>query len=213
MEPNPNPIAPESGAPLSEDTAQELLQALRHKQGGWLDWGRLLQQLHKGGRAPQTIFEETGFEPIHQNQLAVAAQVFSTLDPLSDATRSRLLRDGSEIVYELRQLDRERRAGAAEAIVTKQLDILGAREVVKAVKDFSRRSHLPTGFTDTPGDAVAFQYWQSARGKKTCRTDRERSRGGFSLPNPLARASRSKNFSATSPSSRVAARRSCRFTA
>ena len=39
------------------------------------------------------------------------------------------------------------------------------REIAKAVKEFSRLSKQPEGFTDHPGDAIAYQVWKSARQK------------------------------------------------
>jgi hypothetical protein len=45
----------------------------------------------------------------------------------------------------------------------KGLDLDEAREVAKAMKDLSRLSYLPQGFTAHPGDAIAYQTWKLAR--------------------------------------------------
>jgi hypothetical protein len=45
----------------------------------------------------------------------------------------------------------------------KGLDMDEARDVAKAIKDFSRLSYLPAGFTASPGDAIAYQMWKLAR--------------------------------------------------
>jgi hypothetical protein len=66
-------------------------------------------------------------------------------------------------LYELRILTQPERAAAAEFIVARNLDSEGAREVAKAVKEFSRRSSPPEGFSSHPGDAVAYEYWKLAR--------------------------------------------------
>lgn len=42
----------------------------------------------------------------------------------------------------------------------------GAKTVAKALQDWSRLSQLPDGFSDHPGDAVAYQCWHQARQKK-----------------------------------------------
>lgn len=84
---------------------------------------------------------------------------------MSDEVRSRFERTGSDILYELRILTQPERAAAAEFIVARNLDSDGAREVAKAVKEFSYRSTLPEGFTNHPGDAVAYEYWKLARQK------------------------------------------------
>ncbi len=142
-----------------------LLQMLRRKESNWINWGQACQQLQKAGYSPQTIFEETGFEPIQQNQVIVASQVYTSLvnAGVSDAVRSRFDRTGSDSLYELRILTQSERAAAAEFIVARNLDSEGAREVAKAVKEFSRRSTPPEGFSNHPGDAVAYEYWKVAR--------------------------------------------------
>lgn len=144
---------------------QELLLLLRRKEQNWVVWGKACQQLTKAGYTSQVIFEETGFEPIQQNQVIVASQVYTTLinAGVSENVRSRFERTGSDSLYELRILTQDQRAAAAEFIVSRSLDSEGAREVAKAVKEFSRRSNLPEGFSNHPGDAVAYEYWKVAR--------------------------------------------------
>lgn len=147
---------------------EDLILLLRRKQSNWVEWGKACQQLQKAGYSSQKIFEETGFEPIQQNQVIVASQVYTTLinAGVSDAVRSRFERTGSDSLYELRILTQNERGSAAEFIVSRNLDSEGAREVAKAVKEFSRRSTLPEGFSNHPGDAVAYEYWKLARQQK-----------------------------------------------
>ena len=144
---------------------EELLQLLRRKESNWVEWGKACQQLQKAGYSDQVIFEATGFEPIQQNQVIVAAQVHDTLMKVgvSENVRSRFERTGSDTLYELRILTQPERAAAAEFIVARNLDSEGAREVAKALKEFSRRSNPPAGFSNHPGDVVAYQYWKVAR--------------------------------------------------
>lgn len=144
---------------------KDLLLLLRRKESNWVEWGQACQQLQKAGYSAQAIFEETGFEPIQQNQVIVASQVYATLEKagISDAVRSRFERTGSDSLYELRILTQPERAAAAEFIVARNLDSEGAREVAKAVKEFSRRGSPPQGFANHPGDAVAYGYWKIAR--------------------------------------------------
>jgi len=155
-------------ADLSEDAARALIQQLRQKEGGWMAWGQACQQLQKAGYNPQAIFEETGFEPIQQNQIIVAAQVYDTIDAsvLAAATQERFARSGSDILYELRILSKTQRAAAANFVVAKQLDALEAREAARAIQEYDRLRELPAGFGPEAGDAVAYRYWTLARGKK-----------------------------------------------
>jgi hypothetical protein len=56
------------------------------------------------GLSPQKIFEETGFEPIQQNQIVVAEQVYQSIMKagVDEATRSHFTQRGSDLLYELR---------------------------------------------------------------------------------------------------------------
>jgi hypothetical protein len=154
--------------PASSDTLTEattLLQQLRRKEGTWVEWGQACQLLQKAHYSPQTIFEETGFEPIQQNQIIVAAQVYTSIvsGGASAAAQQHFSQRGSDILYELRILSQSERVSTAELVLTRTLDADVTREIVKAVKDYSRLSKLPEGFSDQAGDAIAYHYWRLAR--------------------------------------------------
>lgn len=159
---SPNAPNPENTA---DDSAQELLRKLRQKEGNWVEWGLAIATLQKAGYNPQEIFEATGFEPVQQNQVVVGAQVYSSIEKAgaSAATRSHYATRGSDVLYELRLLTQEQRAMAAELTFEHKLNLEEAREVAKAIKDFSRFRTLPAGFSDHPGDAIAYQAWKLAR--------------------------------------------------
>jgi hypothetical protein len=159
----------------SDEAIETLLRSLRQKQGNWVEWGKACQQLQKAGYTPQAIFEATGFEPIQQNQVIVGAQVYASLEKAgaSDAVRSHYSSRGSDILYELRLLTQSERAAAAELILSHRLDADEAREVARDIKEFSRLRTLPAGFSDHPGDALAYQCWKLAR-QKTDLQDRSR---------------------------------------
>jgi len=165
------PSTPDSAAASSDLNAdlnaEALLQLLRRKQGTWIEWGHACQRLQKAAYTPQTIFETTGFEPIQQNQIIVAAQVFSSLvEGKADAvTQQHFSQRGSDILYELRVLTQSERAAVASLVVAKALDSEEAKEVAKAVKEFARLKQKPEGFTEHPGDAIAYQVWRLARQK------------------------------------------------
>ncbi|MGG6295172.1 RuBisCO accumulation factor 1 [Leptolyngbya sp. AN02str] len=156
---------PDRSAPLSEAEVSNVLLSLRRKEGHWRLWGDRCQQLQKAGFTPQRIFEETGFEPIHQNQLVVAAQVYSSMvgAGLSDAVQARFEKTGSDTLYELRILNQSDRVAAATLVTEKGIDSEGARDVAKALKDFSRFANSPEEFPQYPEDAVAYYYWKLAK--------------------------------------------------
>ncbi len=153
---------------LSSDQAQELLQQLRRKEGNWVEWGKACQQLQNAGYDTQSIFEQTGFEPIHQNQLIVAAQVYDSVIKagVADHVENHFRQTGSDILYELRVLSTQQRVEAATLAVEKNLTQSDVREITKAIKEFDTLSSLPEGFEASAGDAVAYHYWKLARSKK-----------------------------------------------
>ncbi|MBW4582554.1 MAG: hypothetical protein KME42_23535 [Tildeniella nuda ZEHNDER 1965/U140] len=146
---------------------ESLLKSLRRKEGTWVEWGQACQALQKAGYSPQAIFEATGFEPIQQNQIIVGGQVYASAVSagVPDAVKSHFERKGSDLLYEFRILTQPERAAAAILSVEKGIDLDEARDVAKAIKDFSRLGGLPEGFTDHPGDAIAYQSWKLARQK------------------------------------------------
>jgi hypothetical protein len=154
--------------PSTNQDTEALIGSLLRKEGTWVHWGKSCQQLQKSGLNPQTIFEQTGFEPIHQNQLIVAAQVYDGL--VAANAPSHVLEyfetKGSDILYEFRILPQAERVDAAELVANNKLDILTAKEVTKAMKEFVALSKLPEGFSKHPGDAIAYQAWKLAANQK-----------------------------------------------
>jgi hypothetical protein len=163
--PKPTNISNEN--PSNENAVQELLIQLRRKQGNWVDWAQSCQTLQRAGLSPQKIFEETGFEPIQQNQIVVAEQVYQSIMKagVDDATRSHFTQRGSDLLYELRVLSQVDRASTAEFALKHGVDSDQIKDLVKPIKEYSYRKENPPGFGDGPGDAVAYHYWRLARQK------------------------------------------------
>ncbi|MCL2923283.1 MAG: hypothetical protein MGF17_01265 [Trichodesmium sp. MAG_R04] len=153
--------------------AENLIGLLRRKENSWVEWGNACAALQKAGYTSQEIFEKTGFEPIQQNQVIVGSQVYTSLVnanikkdllmPSKTDVLSRFERSGSDILYELRILTQEQRIIAAEFIVAHNLDADDVKDLVRAIKDFARITTIPEGFSDSPGDIVAYQCWKQAR--------------------------------------------------
>ncbi len=159
-----NITPPAATEPSADFDSEAVLLRLRRKEGNWVEWGQSCQQLQKNGYNQQEIFEASGFEPIHQNQLIVAAQVFANMAEVGvqPATTTHFSRVGSDSLYELRILSKEDRAAVADFLVDRNLNSENAKEVAKATRDYGDLRQLPTGFTAHPGDAVAYQYWRYA---------------------------------------------------
>ncbi|NEO25382.1 MAG: hypothetical protein F6K03_00415 [Kamptonema sp. SIO4C4] len=159
---------PHQDTSLTDAEALELLTQLRQKSGSWVDWGRMCQRLHNGGYPSETLFEETGIESSYQNLLKVSAQVYESLEKENAPEDLLAYCQGprSDILYEFRVLNQKQRLAAVQLAQAKQLDVDEAHEVARAIKDFSRYSTPPDGFSRHPGDAVAYQCWKRARAKK-----------------------------------------------
>jgi hypothetical protein len=153
---------------LSEEAAAEFLKILTYKQGTWVDWGKACQQLKKAGYTPQQIFEDTGFQPSQQNLITVAAQVYESLIKGQVAAEVAEYFQGprSDVLHEFRVLSQEKRVAAAEFAMEKKLDVDGAHELAKAMKEYAALAKKPESFSAHPGDAMAYQAWQLARKKK-----------------------------------------------
>jgi hypothetical protein len=150
---------------LTDEQVQEMLLALRRKQGNWVAWAEACQTLQKSGWNPQKIFEETGFEPIQQNQIIGAAQVYASMLKVGVAApvQAHFSHRASDVLYEFRVLSPQDRAAAAEFAFVRQMDRDDAHELGKAMKDFSRISQPPTEFTNHPGDVMAYFAWRAAK--------------------------------------------------
>ena len=153
---------------LSEAELGELIDRLRRKEGSWVEWGDACNTLQKSGYNSQRIFEETGFEPVHQNQVIVGAAVYKSMlnAGLGETAGSYFRGKGSDILYELRVLTQPERVAAGDFIVECGLNADDAKEVARAIKERSRTRQVPEGFSDHPGDLVAYQCWKVARQQK-----------------------------------------------
>ncbi len=144
-----------------------LILILRRKMGNWLEWAEACQTLQKAGYTDQTIFEGTGFEAIQQNQIMVAVQVYKSMVAIGvkPETAAHFQGRASDVLYEFRTLSPAERAAAADFAFERKMDQDEARELGKAVKDFSRISQPPSEFSSHPGDIMAYFAWRAAKQK------------------------------------------------
>jgi hypothetical protein len=161
-------IPQDSKDAISEAEAQEMMRSLLHKEGNWVEWGRICHKLQKAGYSTQQIFEDTGFQNSQQNMVIVASQVYDNLvqDHVAPEVLEYFQGPRSDVLHEFRLLNQEQRVDAALLAYDKRLDIDGAHLVTKAMRDVSRMSQLPESFTNHPGDWVAYLSWQRAKSQK-----------------------------------------------
>ncbi len=155
--------------PDADSTTQAAIDTLktqlRRKEGSWVEWGKACNTLQKTGMNPQEVFEATGFEPIQQNQLIAASQVFDSMvtGGVSDEAKAHYETRGSDSLYEFRILSQESRAAAADFAYSNGLDSDQVKEIVKGLRDYTYSDTPPPGFEKTMGDAAAYYYWRLAR--------------------------------------------------
>ena len=151
-------------APTKEEIDQ-LLLSMRRKMGTWVEWAEASIVLQKAGYSDQQIFEATGFEGIQQNQIMVAVQVYKSIISIGvkPETAELFHRKASDVLYEFRTLSPVERAAAADFAADRKMDRDEAREVGKAMKDFSRISQPATEFSSAPGDIMAYFAWRAAK--------------------------------------------------
>jgi Rubisco Assembly chaperone C-terminal domain/Rubisco accumulation factor 1 alpha helical domain/Rubisco accumulation factor 1 helix turn helix domain len=157
--------APPDANVATQEVIDQLKTQLRRKEGNWVAWGQACNTLQKAGMSPQDIFEATGFEPIQQNQLIVASQVFESMvaGGVSDKAKAHYETRGSDSLYEFRILPKGDRAAAADFAYSNGLDSDQVKEIVKGLRDFTYSETPPPGFEKTMGDAAAYYYWRLAR--------------------------------------------------
>jgi hypothetical protein len=153
---------------MSEAEANEILRSLLHKEGNWVNWGHKCQKLQKAGYDSQVIFERTGFQAVQQNLIIVASQVFDSLVQSGAETDLLAHYEGprSDLLYEFRVLTKEQRLAAATLGLEKKIDLDEAREIARAIQEFSRLSQVPNEFTRHAGDALAYQCWKRGKQKR-----------------------------------------------
>ncbi len=153
---------------ISEEEAQALLLKLRRKEEGWIAWGRACERLKNAGYSTQSIFEDTGFEAPQQLQVSIGVRVYDSLvqQQAPESVLEHYQRRGSDILYELRQLDHKNRLKGACYALERRIDMDEARAVAKDFREMQWLATQPPGFENEPGDAVAYFCWKRARGKK-----------------------------------------------
>ncbi len=153
--------------PPSAEDLDQLVLLLRRKMGTWLEWAEACQTLLEAGYTDQQIFEGTGFESIQQNQIIVAVQVYKSMIAIGvkPETAAHFKGRASDVLYEFRTLTPAERAAAADFAFDRKMDQDEAREMGKAIKDFSRISQPPGEFSKHPGDILAYFAWRAAKQK------------------------------------------------
>ena len=138
---------------------------MRARGGHWRTLAGLLPGLARSGVDAMAVEVETGVERATQALWATAAQVHSSLksDLHADALSAFDGADsGPATLNELRNLARDVRAAAALYLAEKGVDPAAAATLARAHREWDRRPVERAGFSNTPGDVLAFKHFRDA---------------------------------------------------
>ncbi|BDA49792.1 Rubisco accumulation factor 1, chloroplastic [Coccomyxa sp. Obi] len=158
--------AKDSGSAVPEvQDPQVLLNRMRSGAGQWHELAELVPALAKLGIDNTIIEAETGIERAQLNAWLVSVQVYESLKRSGELTPAQLAyfdrEDGAELLYEMRLLSTNRPPTAAY-IADNELDPPMATLVARSVKEQQRRKGENEGFSDAPGDCLAYKYYRDA---------------------------------------------------
>jgi hypothetical protein len=142
---------------------EEMLGRLRSLAGHWHELARFLPALQRAGYDSVAVEEATGLERRVQNVWNTAAQVYESVKGVLPPDQlAHFDVEGEVLLYELRFLSVRQRAPAAAYIVENNLSPAEAQVLARASKEHERRAGHKEGFSDTPGDVLAYKYWRDA---------------------------------------------------
>eukprot|EP00249_Psilotum_nudum_P024584 c29229_g1_i1 orf=453-1820(+) len=154
---------------------EEQLEILRERRGLWHEYAAYVPLLYRAGFSPSMVDEATGLTGVEQNKIVVASQVRSSLksSAMDESSLAYFDVGGADVLYELRILSSEQRKSAAEYIIDRRMDPKNARDLARAVKDYTRRKSGDgwDAFSIHPGDCLAFACFRQT---KECKNDEER---------------------------------------
>ena len=141
--------------------AEQMLSKLRSRAGHWHQLAKYVPALLGKGYDSNAIDAVTGITPLEQSRWTVAGTVYDSIagpgglpQPLLD----RFNDGGEELLYHFRFLGAERRLEAARFIVARNLDPQACEVLARSMKEWERRPSERRGFSDGPGDCLAFKY-------------------------------------------------------
>ena len=172
-----NPSSSAEEGPFDVEIA---LSRVRARAGPWHQLAALLPRLQAAGIDAMAVEVETGLERATQALWQTAAQVFASLrsDGLFPAAALPAFDSppGAPALHELRNLPADARRGAAEYLATggemmeaaavsgilEAVDADLASTLARAYREWERRAREREGFSDAPGDVLAYKHWRDA---------------------------------------------------
>lgn len=146
--------------------ANDMLNKLRSRAGKWHELAKYFPGLNAKGVDTAGIDEATGITPAQQNKFMVAGTVHDSLVSSGKVSAEIISYfdsdEGADLLYPFRFLAAERRVAAALYVVQNALEEQDCEMLARAMKEYERRPVERVGFSDQPGDCLAFKYLRDA---------------------------------------------------
>lgn len=159
----PSELGLDQAVDVDPESAAQLIRA---RAKPWFELAKLLMAMERSGWNSSKIAEATDLDPRMQNTWKTASSVYFSLqaDPAFDKELLPYFATevSPDILAEVRILPSDQRSSAAAFVATHSFQVMQARELSRAIKDWRFRLEGRTGFSNTPGDALAFKYWRDA---------------------------------------------------
>lgn len=153
--------------------ADVMLGRLQSRAGRWPTFAKMISNLYKQSYDSSVISEMTGISPAEQAKWVVAGTVYDSLK-LSGRCSPEVLKafeeGGENKLGFFRFINVDFRISAANYIVEKNLGIEECDTLARSMKEWERREGERDGFSNHPGDCLAFKYLRDAI---ECRTEKE----------------------------------------
>jgi len=153
--------------PRDAEPAQAVLET-RTGARRWHEAPAHLRELKRRGYTPSQIEGFTGMHPREQADTEIQASVFHSLRGQlgSDQSERFIEFHARSLLPHLRTLDINRRIATAQRLADTSGSEEDAAEAVKAFKLFDLFPQDAHGFSDSPGDAIAYKLFRQAREEK-----------------------------------------------
>ena len=154
----------------ADDTAaagqntDSMLSRLRANAGKWHQLAKVILALQQSGIDGQTVQDISGLERRTQHLWVSTLSVYQSIKMSGQLTDEQLkvFDHNPESLNELRMLSASQRTPAARYIAEHGLVPSQAQVLARAIKEHERRKGEGEGFTNSPGDCLAYKYYRDA---------------------------------------------------
>ncbi|GAX76910.1 hypothetical protein CEUSTIGMA_g4356.t1 [Chlamydomonas eustigma] len=149
----------------SKMSPEEMMNRLRTRAGQWHMLAKCIPSLYKLSYTSANIDEISGITPSEQSRWVVASTIHDSLrlsGKVPPDVMAAFEDGGDELLFPFRYVAVEYRVAAALYIVENRLSPDDCEVLARAMKEWDRRLTERYGFSEHPGDCLAFKYMRDA---------------------------------------------------